>query len=155
MSTFNNGKVVPYHTLRVFFVLATELLYLKSSWVNKTLTITKCSFLQQPIRPKFCLIFSASVFHQKNFFALIEGSHTKSYACALSAVSGIPLVRLYGNKRPFDQCDKAVQMSAGYRDYAHATLDIVNEFQWKRAVSIYDGKPLDLCKDSPLFVSSC
>ena len=39
-------------------------------------------------------------------------------------------------------------MSAGYRDYAHATLDIVNEFQWKRVASIYDGKPFDLSKDS-------
>ena len=39
-------------------------------------------------------------------------------------------------------------MSAGYREYAHATLDIVNEFQWKRVASIYDGKPFDLSKDS-------
>ena len=37
---------------------------------------------------------------------------------------------------------------------AHATLEIVNEFQWKRVASIYDGKTFDLCKDSPLFVSS-
>ena len=98
--------------------------------------------------------FSASVIHPKNFFALIEGRHTKAYACALSTVTGIPLVRLYGTKRPFDQCDRAVQMSAGYRDYAHATLDIVNEFQWKRIASVYDGKPFDLCKDSLFFVSS-
>ncbi|XP_015751874.1 PREDICTED: glutamate receptor ionotropic, kainate 3-like [Acropora digitifera] len=84
------------------------------------------------------LLTEASVFHRQNVFALIEGSHTKAYACALSTVTGIPLVRLYRNKKPFDQCDKAVQMSAGYRDYAHATLDIVNEFQWKRVASVYD-----------------
>ncbi|XP_074626587.1 glutamate receptor ionotropic, kainate 3-like isoform X2 [Acropora palmata] len=84
------------------------------------------------------LCTQASVFHRQNVFALIEGSHTKAYACALSTVTGIPLVRLYRNKKPFDQCDKAVQMSAGYRDYAHATLDIVNEFQWKRVASVYD-----------------
>ena len=99
-------------------------------------------------------MFSASPFHQQNFFALIEGSHTNAYACVLSTVTGIPLVRLYGNKRPLDQCDKAVQMSVGYRDYAHATLDIVNKFQWQKVASIYDGKPFDLCKDSP-FISSC
>ena len=104
-------------------------------------------YFSSTIRTKFCLHFSALVF-RRHFFALIEGSHTKAYACALSIVTGIPLVRLYGSKRPFDQCDKAVQMSAGYRDYAHATLDIVNEFQWKRVASIYDGKPFDLSKDS-------
>ncbi|XP_015751901.1 PREDICTED: glutamate receptor ionotropic, kainate 3-like isoform X2 [Acropora digitifera] len=81
---------------------------------------------------------NTAVIHQKNFFALIEGRHAKAYACALSTVTGIPLVSLYGSKRPFDQCDKAVHMSAGYRDYAHATLDIVNEFQWQRVASIYD-----------------
>ncbi|XP_067050317.1 glutamate receptor ionotropic, kainate 3-like [Acropora muricata] len=81
---------------------------------------------------------TASPFHQQNFFALIEGSHTNAYACVLSTVTGIPLVRLYGNKRPLDQCDKAVQMSVGYRDYAHATLDIVNKFQWQKVASIYD-----------------
>ena len=46
-------------------------------------------------------------------------------------------------------------MSAGYRDYAHATLDLVNEFQWKRVASVYDGKSFDLSKNSPLLVSCC
>ena len=61
-------------------------------------------------------------------------------ACALSTVTGIPLVRLRGNKSPFDQCGKAVYMSAGYRDYAHATFDIIKKFQWKKIALVFDGK---------------
>ena len=114
--------------------------------------ISKCLFIPNCVRKIMWLLVSNTL---TKVFALIEGSHTKAYACALSTVTGIPLVRLYRNKKPFDQCDKAVQMSAGYRDYAHATLDLVNEFQWKRVASVYDGKSFDLCKNSPLLVSCC
>ena len=72
--------------------------------------------------------------------ALIEGSHTKTSVCAFSTASGIPLIRLHGNERPFDQCEKAIQMSAGYRDYAQAALDIIKTFHWEKIILAYDGK---------------
>ena len=89
-------------------------------------------------------LFPASVFLQQNVVALIEGSHPTTSACALSTITGIPLIRLHGNNEPFDQCQKAVQMSAGYRDYAHATLDILNTFQWERIALVFDGKTMVL-----------
>ena len=73
---------------------------------------------------------------------LIEGSNTKTTACALSTVTGIPLIRLHGDRRSFDQCEKAIQMSAGYKEYAHATLAILNMFKWKHVVLVFDGKYL-------------
>ncbi|XP_078384338.1 glutamate receptor ionotropic, kainate 2-like isoform X1 [Oculina patagonica] len=73
---------------------------------------------------------------QQNVVALIEGSLPKTSACALSQVTGIPLIRLHGDSRAFDQCEKAIQMSAGYRDYAHATLDILNKFGWRSVVVV-------------------
>ena len=76
---------------------------------------------------------------QQNVVALIEGSHTKYPTCALSIVTGIPLISLYGNDRPFDQCENAIEMSAGYRDYAHATLDILNTFRWNKIALVFDG----------------
>ena len=54
-------------------------------------------------------------------------------------VTGIPLIRLYENDRPFDQCENAIEMSAGYRDYAHATLDILSTFQWNKIALVFDG----------------
>ena len=85
-------------------------------------------------------LFSASVFLQQNVVALIEGSNSKISACALSTVTGIPLIRLHGNSRPLDQCEHAVQMSAGYKAYANATLDILNTFQWTKIALVFDGK---------------
>jgi len=79
------------------------------------------------------------VFLQQNVVALLEGSQTKFFACALSTVTGIPVVRFHGDNRPFDQCEKEVQMSAGYRAYAHATLDILNTFQWTTIALVFDG----------------
>ena len=76
---------------------------------------------------------------QQNVVAIIEGSHTKHPTCALFTVTGIPLIRLYGNDRPFDQCENVIEMSAGYRDYAHATLDILNTFQWNKIALVFDG----------------
>ena len=64
----------------------------------------------------------------------------KTSACALSEVTGIPLIRLHGDGRPSDQCNKAIHMSAGYRDYAHATLDILNTFHWESIALVFDGK---------------
>ena len=65
----------------------------------------------------------ASLFLQQNVLALIEGRNSKISACALSTVTGIPLIRLHGGSRSLNGCEKAVQMSAGYRDYAHATRE--------------------------------
>ena len=76
---------------------------------------------------------------QQNVVALIEGSRKKNPTCALSTLTGIPLIRLYGNDRPFDQCENAIEMSAGYMDYAHATLDILNTFQWNKITLVFDG----------------
>ena len=82
----------------------------------------------------------ALAFRQQNVVALIDGSHTKIPACALFTVTGIPLLRLHGDSRPLNGCEKAVQMSAGYRDYAHATLDILNTFHWEKIALVFDGK---------------
>ena len=71
---------------------------------------------------------------------LIEGSSTKTPACTLSSVTGIPLIRLHGDSRSFDQCKEAIQMSAGYKEYAHATLAILNTFGWKSIALVYEGK---------------
>ena len=96
---------------------------------------------KRTVPAKFHIFFiSASVLLDQNFTALIEGSHTKTSACALSKVIGIPLIRLHGESSPFDQCEEAIQMSAGYRDYAHATLDIINKFGWKNIALVIDGK---------------
>ncbi|XP_078383275.1 glutamate receptor ionotropic, kainate 2-like isoform X2 [Oculina patagonica] len=83
------------------------------------------------------LFEQASFILQQNVVALIEGSHTKTSACALSEVTGVPLIRLLGDTRPFE-CEESIQMSAGYRDYAHASLDILNKFGWKNIVLVFD-----------------
>ncbi|KAJ7337784.1 hypothetical protein OS493_007941 [Desmophyllum pertusum] len=90
------------------------------------------------ITEKKNLLNLASAFRDQNVITLIEGSHTKTSACALSTVTGIPLIRLHGDSRPFDQCENSIQMSAGYRDYAHATLDILNTFGWKNIIVVFD-----------------
>ncbi|XP_078384274.1 glutamate receptor ionotropic, kainate 3-like isoform X2 [Oculina patagonica] len=81
---------------------------------------------------------AVSTFRQQNVIALIGGSHSKASACALSTVTGIPLVRLHGDNRQLGQCEKAVDMSAEYRYLAHATLDILNKFKWKKISLIFD-----------------
>ena len=48
-------------------------------------------------------------------------------------------MRLRENKQLFGQCEKAVQMSAVYKDYAHASLGVINTFQWKKVALVYDG----------------
>lgn len=84
--------------------------------------------------------FLASLFLQQNVVALIEGSHTQMSACTLSTVTGIPLIRLHGNNEAFVQCQHALQMSASYKTYSHATLDILNTFQWIKMALVFDGK---------------
>ena len=86
------------------------------------------------------ILLSASAVIQQNVTVLFEGSRTETPACAVSKITGIPLIRLYGDSRPFEQCEKAVQMSAGYRDFAHASLDIINTFRWKKIALVFDGK---------------
>ena len=87
--------------------------------------------------------FLALMLVQENVIAMIEGNHINtSDACALSAVTGIPVISLNGDTRPTDECVKTVQIQAGYRTYAHATLDILNTFQWKNIALLYEGKPI-------------
>jgi len=106
--------------------------------------VTQC-FTSAVWNISFDLIFiSASLLLDENVFVLIEGSNTKACSCALSEVTGIPLIRLHGDSRPSDQCDKTIQMSTGYRDYAHATLAILNTFHWESITLAYDGKRAEL-----------
>lgn len=80
---------------------------------------------------------------QEDVIAMIEGSHINtSNACALSVVTGIPVISLRRDTRPTDGCLKTLQIQAGYRTYAHATLDILNTFQWKNIALLYEGKPI-------------
>ncbi|XP_015753332.1 PREDICTED: glutamate receptor 2-like isoform X2 [Acropora digitifera] len=73
----------------------------------------------------------ASELLQHNVIALLDGSHTKIPACALATITNIPLIHLHGNNLAPDRCAKAIQLSADYKDYAHASLDIINTFHWK------------------------
>ena len=75
---------------------------------------------------------------------LIEGGNTRTHACTLSTVTGIPLIRFHGDSRTYEQCEKAIQMSAGYRDYGHAALEILNTFGWKTIALVFDGKSVFL-----------
>ena len=91
----------------------------------------------------FVPFFLGLKFVQEDVIVLIEGSHVNtSDACALSAVTGIPVISLTRDTRPINECKKSVQMHPGYKTYAHATLDIVNTFQWKKLALLYDGKNL-------------
>ena len=85
------------------------------------------------------LIPATSAFLQQNVTVLIGGSQSKTSACALSTVTGIPLVRLHGNSMLFVQCEKTVDISADYRYFAHASFDIIDSLQWKKISLIYDG----------------
>ena len=78
------------------------------------------------------------MFVQEDVIALIEGSHiNKSDTCALSAVTSIPVISLSRDTRPINE---TVQMHPGYKTFAHATLDILNTFQWEKIALLYDGK---------------
>ena len=70
----------------------------------------------------------------------MEGSRTKIPACALATITKIPLIHLHGNNPTLDRCEKAIQLSADFKDYAHASLDIINTFHWKRVAMVADGK---------------
>ncbi|XP_020619406.1 uncharacterized protein LOC110057163 [Orbicella faveolata] len=85
------------------------------------------------------LFDTASALLDHNTIVLIEGSNTKMSACTLSSVTGIPLIRFHGDSRSFDQCEKAIQMSAGYKEYALATRAILNTFGWKNIALVYDA----------------
>lgn len=82
---------------------------------------------------------TAAAFLQHNVIVLIDGSDSHSRACALSTVTNIPLIRLHGNGGSFKQCDRAIQMSVGYKDYAHATFDLLNTFGWRSVVLVFKG----------------
>lgn len=80
------------------------------------------------------------MFLGENVLTFIEGSYTNTSTCVLSAVTSIPFFRLHGNSMPLDQCGQVIQMSAGYKDYAQASLDIINTFQWGKVALVFEGK---------------
>jgi len=86
------------------------------------------------------MCISASAFRDHNVVALIEGSDMKTPVCALSSVAGIPLIGFHRDNRPFDHCETTIQMSSDFRDFAHATLDILNTFGWENIALVFDGK---------------
>ncbi|XP_044181464.1 glutamate receptor 2-like isoform X1 [Acropora millepora] len=75
---------------------------------------------------------------QHNVIALVEGSRTKIPACTLATITKIPLIHLHGNNPPLDRCAKAIQLSADFKDYAHASLDIINTFHWEKIAIVAD-----------------
>ncbi|XP_078382296.1 uncharacterized protein LOC144664978 [Oculina patagonica] len=79
-----------------FFVNHTSDLNNVSSIIFKTFKIPE----------KVDLCNQASLFSQQNVIALIEGSHIKTSACTLAEVTGVPLIRLHGDRRPLDQCEQ-------------------------------------------------
>ena len=91
----------------------------------------------------YIIIFPATTaFLQQNITVLIGERRSTTPACALSTVTGIPLVRLHGNSMPLEHCEKTVDMSAEYTHFAHATYDLVNRFSWKKISLIFDGNQL-------------
>ena len=80
------------------------------------------------------------MFLGEGVLTFIEGSYTNTSTCVLSAVTSIPFFRLHGSSIPLDHCGPVVHMSAGYKDYAHASLDIISIFQWDKAALVFDGK---------------
>ncbi|RMX49451.1 hypothetical protein pdam_00013352 [Pocillopora damicornis] len=108
--------------------------------INKTSSLSNISLVlnKYNISKNTNLFSQALAFLQDNVIALIDESDSHSRACALSTVTNIPLVRLHDNKGPFEQCEKAIQMSAGYKDYAHATLDLLTAFKWGSVVLVFD-----------------
>ncbi|XP_022787722.1 glutamate receptor 4-like isoform X2 [Stylophora pistillata] len=86
------------------------------------------------------LFNQASTIFKSNVITLIEGIEATTPACALSTVTGIPLIRLRHDSGPLGHCEKSIQMSVGYKDYARATLDIVNTFGWKNIVLVYEER---------------
>lgn len=97
-------------------------------------------YFHKPITFIYIYFYLASALLAHDVVALIEGSDTKTSACALSSVAGIPLIRFHGDSRLSDQCENAIQMSSDFRDFAHATLDILNTFGWTNIAVVFDGK---------------
>ncbi|CAH3015261.1 unnamed protein product, partial [Porites evermanni] len=84
------------------------------------------------------LVDQAAILLQQNVVALIEGSETKNSACALSTVTGIPLIYLHGDKN----CKKTVQMLVGHKAYARASLDIISRFNWEKVTLLFEENRL-------------
>ncbi|XP_068737746.1 glutamate receptor 4-like isoform X2 [Montipora capricornis] len=119
-----NASPIEYHAMTVA-------LNTSSSFGN--VTITRKIF---NVTNESSLIDQASLF--VNVLSLIEGSYATTQACALSTVTGIPLIRLHGNIQPFEPCEKTLQLSASYKAYAHASLDILNTFHWTKVALVFD-----------------
>ena len=98
--------------------------------------------------------FLASEFLQHNVIALVKGNNTKIPACTVATIINIPLINLHGNYPSLNRCAKAIQLSADFKDYAHASLDIINTFHWKNVALVADGRKHWLyCFRIRLFVS--
>ena len=107
---------------------------------NLPLPLTSPAIERLPQRNFLTNILLASELLQHNVIALVEGTHTKIPACAFSTITNIPLIHLHGNHPTLERCAKAIQLSADYKDYAHASLDIINSFHWKNIAMVTDGK---------------
>ena len=105
-----------------------------------TLLSIRCNIIVVKIMSFVITFIPASSFLDQNILVLITGANKQTPACALSTVTGIPLIRLHGNRRSLEHCKKSVQFSPGYRDYGHAFLDILNSFGWKTIALVFDGK---------------
>ena len=123
----------------IFYIVKTS--SLDKLLLSSSSSSSSSSSLSLSLLLLFLILFSALVLVQEDVIALIEGSHIKkSDTCALSAVTVIPVISLSRDTRPIDECTKSVQMHPGYKTFAHATLDILNTFQWEKIALLYDGK---------------
>ena len=84
--------------------------------------------------------FLASEFLQHNVIALVKGNNTRIPACTVATIINIPLINLHGNYPTLNRCAKVIQLSADFKDYAHASLDIIYTFHWKNIALVADGK---------------
>ncbi|XP_068737794.1 glutamate receptor 2-like isoform X1 [Montipora capricornis] len=125
-----DASPIEYHAMTV--ALSTS-----SSFGN--ITITRKIF---NVTNEWSLIDQATWFLTRNVLCLVEGGYATTLACALSTVTGIPLIRLHGNSQPFERCEKTLQLSASYKAYAHASLDILSTFHWTKVALVFDESRL-------------
>ncbi|XP_022787773.1 uncharacterized protein LOC111327772 [Stylophora pistillata] len=114
-----------------------DTLTLAGNQINKFSNVSVI-FKQFNISDRKNLFTKALLLRDENVIALVEGSQDKISACGLSTVTGIPLIRFHGDNELSDQCEKVIQMSAGYKDLATATLDLIKKFHWKSIGVLFD-----------------
>lgn len=89
-------------------------------------------------------LFLATNLLKSDVIAMIDFSSLPHNTCALSSVTKIPLLRIHGSKDYMmkDVCDQVITMSADYTSYAHATIQILDTFQWKKIAFMFQRKPV-------------